>query len=136
MDLDQLSQEIIDDEGMETKLYKCTADKWTIGVGRNLEDVGISKEEALFLLRNDIYRVLKQLDTRWPKYKELSENRQRVVANMVFNLGIDGFMKFKNTIAMMEAGDFEGAADGMLNSKWAAQVPNRAERLAQRMREG
>jgi lysozyme len=136
VNLDLLEKELTRDEGKKAKPYKCTAGKTTIGIGRNLDDVGLSEEEIRFLFKNDIARVCADLDKRLPWWKSLSEARQRVLANMAFNLGIEGLLGFKNTLAKMQAGDYVGAAGGMRASLWARQVGARAERLAQMMEAG
>jgi lysozyme len=136
MDFAKLKEELIRDEGMKLKVYKCSAGKNTIGIGRNLDDVGISASEATYLLQHDIDRVIAELNLRLPWWATQSENRQRVICNMAFNLGIDGLLKFKNTLALMQAGKYEDAAREMLNSRWANQVGSRAKRLAKMMAEG
>jgi lysozyme len=134
--MDTLLAELRRDEGVRLKPYRCTAGKLTIGVGRNLDDVGISSDEADALLRNDVARVCSDLDARIPWWRGLDEVRQRVLVNMGFNLGISGLLGFKNTLRAVETGDYLGAAQGMLASKWAKQVGPRAERLALMMRDG
>ena len=134
MNLQQMKAELIRDEGLKLKPYRDTVAKLTIGVGRNLDDVGISEAEAAFLLESDIARTSKALDAALPWWTTLSEERQRVLLNMAFNMGIQGLLGFKNTLAAIQAGKFEDAANGMLASKWAGQVGNRAQRLAQMMR--
>jgi lysozyme len=134
--MDALISELRRDEGVRLKPYRCTAGKLTIGVGRNLDDVGITPEEADHLLRNDVARVCADLDARLPWWRGLDEVRQRVLVNMGFNLGIAGLLGFKNTLRSVETGDYLGAAQGMLSSKWAHQVGPRAERLALMMRDG
>jgi lysozyme len=136
MKLDLLKEELIRDEGLKLKVYKCTAGKNSIGVGRNLDDVGISASEAAYLLQHDIDRVIAELNIRLPWWASQSENRQRVLANMAFQMGTDGLLKFKGTLALMQAGKYDDAAKEMLNSKWARQTPNRAKRLAKMMAEG
>lgn len=136
MNLAQLERELAIDEGKKAKPYKCTAGKLTIGVGRNLDDVGLSDDEIAYLLRNDINRVCADLDRELPWWRQMSDARQRCAANMVFNLGIGGLLKFKNTLAAMKSGDYKGAAAGMRNSLWAKQVGARAERLAKMMEAG
>lgn len=131
-----LMQQLITDEALKLKPYKCTANKLTIGVGRNLDDRGITKEEAMYLLNNDIDLVCDQLDKYIPWWRDLSDVRQQVLANMAFNLGIKGLLGFKNTLAKIKAGDYAGAADNMLASLWARQVGNRAKRLAELMKKG
>jgi lysozyme len=123
------------DEGVRLFPYKDTVGKWTIGVGRNLDDVGISLDEAEYLLRNDIRKV--EADARkYPWYAGLNDARKAVVLSMIFNMGAEGFAGFKNTIASIAAGNYEDAASRMLRSKWSSQVGNRAVRLAAMMRTG
>jgi lysozyme len=136
MNTERLVVELTRDEGLRLKPYKCTAGKTTIGIGRNLDDVGITRAEAEALCRNDVARVEAELDARLPWWRGLGEVRQRVIANMAFNLGTDGLLKFKNTLRHVEAGEYLAAAQGMLASKWATQVGPRAVRLAQMMRDG
>jgi lysozyme len=136
MNADLLIRELVRDEDLRQKPYRCTAGKLTIGIGRNLDDVGISVDEAYFLARNDVAKVVVQLDHELPWWKDLDETRQRVLANMAFNLGINGLLGFKNTLANIQAGRYLEAAQGMLASKWAKQVGPRAERLALMMRDG
>lgn len=136
MNLSILKLELIRDEGCRLKPYRCTAGKLTIGVGRNLDDVGISNAEAGFLLDNDIKRTTDELDAKWPKWRELDDVRQRVVVNMAFNLGVKRFLGFTKTLAAIGSGDYEEAAKQMLDSQWAKQVGERADRLAKMMRTG
>ncbi len=130
-----IEEQLILHEGLKLKPYRCTAGKLTIGVGRNLDDKGISREEALFLLRNDIHEVMDALEKHeW--YLALDPIRQKVVIDMAYNLGVGGLLKFRKMIAALEYGDYEGAADQMLDSRWAEQVGMRATRLAEMMRSG
>jgi len=131
-----MKDELIRDEGLKLKPYRCTAGKLTIGVGRNLDDVGISAGEAMALLDHDIERVIIQLNYHFPWWSELSDARQRVLLNMAFNLGIEGLIKFRNTLALIQDGKYRDAAKAMLDSRWATQVGNRARRLAKMMEEG
>lgn len=140
---------LIKHEGLRLKPYRCTAGKWTIGVGRNLEDVGIAREEAIFLLKdvgithrgamllldNDIERTIKECRT-FPWFEQLDNVRQAVVASMVFNLGLSKFRQFKKTIAALEAGDYDTAADEMVLSSWFNQVGKRGPELVEMMRTG
>jgi lysozyme len=127
---------LVRDEGLRLKPYRCTAGKLTIGVGRNLDDMGITEDEARLLLRNDIARVEAECRREFPWFGALDEVREAVVLNMVFNLGITKFKGFVNTIADISAGNYESAASRMLQSLWARQVGNRALRLAEMMRTG
>lgn len=133
MDVDKLKDQLILHEGLELKSYTCSAGYITLGVGRNVEELGITEEEARYLLDNDILRVSKELDTAIPWWREMSEVRQRVVVDMVFNLGISRFLNFKLAISAMLNQDWEEAAAQMLDSKWADQVGQRSHRLAKAM---
>lgn len=132
----ELKERIIRHEGLRLKPYRCTAGKLTIGVGRNIEDNGISKEEADFMLMNDIAQCYKELQTNFPWSKDLSPRRQGVLVEMIFNLGIARFSKFKNMLSACQFGDFEKAASEALNSSWHTQVGKRAETLANILKEG
>ncbi len=123
-------------EGERLKPYRCTAGKLTIGVGRNLEDRGITREESAMLLANDIAAEERELLRALPWVAQLDEVRQRVLLDMSFNLGIVGLLGFKNTLATIRAGDYTKAAAMMLDSKWARQVGQRAERLSRMMATG
>lgn len=136
MKLDSLKSELIRDEDLKLKPYRDTEGKLTIGVGRNLDDVGLSNEEAHYLLENDIGRALSDLDRNMPWWRDLSENRQRALANMAFNLGWPRFANFKKMIAALGDDDYERAATEALDSKWAGQVGPRADRIAAMIREG
>jgi lysozyme len=135
MDIEALKNQLILHEGLKLEPYECTAGKLTIGVGRNIEDIGITEDEARYLLDNDILRVCDELDRNLPWWRDLSDARQRVLVDMVFNLGISRFMQFQNTIAAIESGDYETAASEMLDSRWSNQVGNRAKTLSRMMRE-
>ena len=123
-------------EGVKNTLYKCTSDKWTIGVGRNLEDVGLSEEEIDILLLNDIKRTKELMDDYIPWYNDLDEVRQEALINFVFNVGIGTAMKFKKAMAALEAHDYNTAAIEMLDSNWAKQVGSRAEEVTQMIKTG
>ncbi|MDN7676442.1 glycoside hydrolase family protein [Burkholderia oklahomensis] len=130
-----LIAELSRDEGRRLKPYLDTVGKTSIGVGRNLTDVGISDTECDVLLSNDVDRTIAWLDRNLPWWRSLNPVRQRVVVNMAFNMG-GRLLTFTNTLAAMKRGDYVAAADGMLASKWASQVGARATRLAAMMREG
>jgi lysozyme len=134
-DLATLQAELVRDEGERLKPYKDTVGKTTIGIGRNLEDVGISHDEALMLLANDIVRAELWLDRNLPWWRSLDPVRQRVLVNMAFNLG-GRLLSFKNTLKAVQAHDWHAAHDGMLDSLWARQVGARAKRLAYMMLTG
>jgi len=135
--LERMKEQLLRHEGLRLKPYRCTAGKLTIGIGRNLDDCGISQTEAYVLLENDIQNCERQLVDEIPEiYNPLDEVRKSVLLNMCFNLGIGGLLGFNNTLAFIAAGDWERAANGMFASKWAKQVGRRAIELSELMRKG
>lgn len=152
MNLPLLETELRRDEGVRYMPYLDTATppKRTVGVGHNL-DVSplpagwifpLSDAQVTQLLTRDISTTLAKLDSALSWWRQMDEVRQRVVANMCFNMGIGnastgkGLLGFKNTLAAMQRGSYAVAAAGMLNSKWATQVGARATRLASAMETG
>lgn len=133
---DQLRQDLIRDEGMRLRPYQCTGGKTSIGVGRNLDDVGITEPEAMQMLDNDIERCACELDERLPWWNQLGKSRRRALLNMTFNLGITRLMGFRRMLSALERGQWDKAADEALNSKWARQVGARADRIAALFRGG
>ena len=135
--MNRIKAQLFRHEGLKLKPYRCTAGKLTIGIGRNLDDRGISQKEAYAMLERDIQDCEQWLIDKIPEiYNNLDEVRQSVLLNMCFNLGIKGLLEFKNTLAFIDAGDWERAANGMLASKWAKQVGRRAIELSEMMRKG
>ena len=128
---------LIFDEGLRLKPYIDTVGKITIGVGRNLDDVGISKDEALYLLNNDIKRAKEDVKKVFGElFDELDSVRQAVLIDMMFNLGLPRFLTFKKFIQAVKEKDFIKASQEMLDSKWANQVKDRAKRLSFMMKTG
>jgi lysozyme len=129
--------QIIRHEGCVLTPYRCPAGKLTIGVGRNLEDRGITEAEAFYLLNNDILNSEQQLVKLIPEiYLSQTENRKVVLLNMAFNMGVYNLLKFKKMFAALKVKNFKKAAEEMLNSKWAKQVGYRANELAEIMENG
>ena len=151
-----LIDQLILHEGMELQVYKDHLGIDTIGVGRNLEDRGITDGElafmnmlktevyeqgiteahARFLLANDIDIVEKELSNAHPCISGIGDVRIRVLLDMGFNLGVPRLNKFKNMWKAVHNRDFSLAAVEMLDSRWASQVGQRAVRLANAMRDG
>jgi lysozyme len=127
---------LVDHEGMRRKPYRCTAGKLTIGVGRNLDDRGISPDEAMYMLANDIRDSRSELSAAFPWFDKLDEVRQAVLIDMCVNLGLSRLQGFRNTLSLIGVGKYEAAAQEMLNSKWAEQVGRRAQRLSRMMATG
>jgi lysozyme len=125
------------DEGERLKPYRCTAGKLTIGVGRNLEDVGITKEESDYLLANDISRVTVEITRHLPWALKLDDARFSVILSMVFQMGMGGVRNFRKFLNALQMGDYTKASIEMMDSKWAQHdSPARAKRLAEVMRTG
>ncbi len=122
------------DEGYRGRVYADTVGIKTIGYGRNLEGVGVSKDEAEVLFHNDLRRAFNACKRLIPVFPYLDDDRQGVLVNMAYNLGGASLGTFKDFLAALERLDFEKAADEMKSSKWYAQVGPRAERLVFRMR--
>jgi lysozyme len=134
-----LQRQLIADEGIRLYAYKDSLGYLTLGCGRLIDrrlGGGITMVEAMYLLDNDIDKCVRQLVGALPWFTALDAVRQTVLCNMCFNLGITRLLKFKNTLAAVERGDYEAAALGMMQSKWATQTGARAERLAKMMKTG
>ena len=126
-------------EGVEKYAYKCTADKVTIGVGRNIDKsggMGLSDDEIDYLLSNDIKRVSAELIRAFPWYSELDEVRKDAMIDMCFNMGLPRLSKFKNSLAAMANGDYDIAAIEFLDSNWAKQVGIRSITITDMIRSG
>lgn len=108
----------------------------TVGIGRNLEDRGLSDDEIDMLLANDVALVDDDIRRNFPWAQSLSPVRYRVLQQMCFNLGISRLKGFVRTLSAMRRGDYAAAAQGMRESLWARQVGARAARLAQMMERG
>ena len=126
---------LIAQEGMELKPYVDTVGKMTVGVGRNLADKGLSREEALMLLNNDIADAIEDVRHTFSCYDQLSHPRRLVLVSMAFNLGRERLSKFVRFIGAVHRGDWDNAAEELLDSKAAAQAPGRYKELARMMRD-
>ena len=124
--LDKIVDMLRRHEGLRLNPYHCSENKLTLGIGRNLEDRGITEEEALFLLNNDIKRVQEQLTKNWGVWRTLPEKARLVCIDMCFQMGITGFMSFRETRKLMELGKWLEASEEVLRSRYAIQTPNRA----------
>jgi len=126
LDFDLLKKRLVDFEGLEKKLYFCKTNHPTIGVGRELSKNGISEEEAMYLLDNDIHKVIEQLDKQWEVWRTFPDAAKYVCIDVAFNMGINTWMSFRKTRAYMELGEWEKAASEILDSKYSEQVGRRA----------
>ena len=137
MNLTKLEDQLIEHEGMRLDMYTDSVGIATIGIGRNLEHVGLRTEaEARYLLRSDILSIRAEIERSIPWIADLNDTRQRCLMDMAFNLGVSGLMKFEKTLQHIADGRYEAAAQEMLRSRWADQVGQRAMTLSQMMATG
>ncbi|TDV04698.1 glycoside hydrolase family protein [Paraburkholderia caballeronis] len=144
MNLDLLEAELRRDEGVFYRPYDDPLGVLSVGVGHNLQvaplpagwTYPLTDAQVDELLSADIAATLQQLDARLPWWRSLDEVRQRVLANMAFNLGIAGLLAFRKMLAAVQAGNWNTAAYEMRNSKWFSQVGDRAKRLYTAMKTG
>ena len=123
-------------EGLRLKPYHCTAGKLTVGYGRNLEDRGITNDEAEYMLRNDIELCYQELDCfSW--FRDLDQPRQYALVDLCFNMGLPSLLTFRKALAAMAEGLYDKAADEFLDSKWAKQVgESRSTKITEIIRTG
>ena len=121
-------------EGLRLTVYIDSVGKATIGIGRNLVDRGISREEAYYMLYNDINYFRSELQKKLPWFDSQPDDVKTVMIDMAFNLGIYGFLNFKNTLKHIQNKEYKLASEDMLNSLWAKQVGVRAIELADILR--
>ena len=107
----------------------------TIGYGRALNKRPLSDNEIEFLLDNDASETLEWCADNLNFWGDLSAMRQRAVANMVYQIGTSGFLKFHDTIAAIAKQDWLSAHDHILQSAFATQTPARAQRVASMIRD-
>lgn len=153
LDLDALRARLVHEEGIARRRedkpgrlfpYRDSRGIETIGVGRNLQDKGISEAEAMVLLENDIAEHLALLDKYLPWWREMNDVRQLVLADLAFNMGVGPtaehpngkLLTFKNTLGHMERGEYARAASGLASSVWAKQVGTRSDPLVAMMGSG
>lgn len=128
-------EKIANEEGFRRHMYKCPADKWTIGYGFNLEALKMPQEVADLWLNHIVVGILAKLSKHdW--FMRLTGDRIVPVADMAYQMGINGLLGFKGMIAALEAHDYETAANELLDSKYARQTPARAKRNADIIRTG
>jgi lysozyme len=126
----KISEMLIKHEGLRLFVYNDSLGIPTIGVGRNLKDRGITREEAMMMLENDIEDFTKQLSESLFWFDTQPEKVKMVLIDMAFNMGVGGLLTFHNTLEHIKNGDYVEASRDMLNSRWAVQVGVRALELA------
>ena len=117
-------------------LYKCPADKWTCGYGRNIQDRGISEEEALFMLQNDIEDCNEDLKKIFPKWLEFSGGRRVALRDVRFQHGAAGFRLYQKMISAVLRDDWNGASFHLLDSAYARKHIQRSNDNAELLRSG
>ena len=131
IDFKTLIERIAKNEGFRSKVYKCSEGVDTIGHGLTW----LTEEESLYILTGRISELHLKLLDKLDWYKDMPPEIQGVVIECCFQMGVNGWSKFKKAITCMEDSDWKGAADEMLDSRWAKQTSNRANRLADIVRE-
>jgi lysozyme len=123
-------------EGLRLKAYKDSEGRLTIGYGRDISDVGISEQEADYLLANSLDIAIEDAEAIFSNFSDLSDNRKAALVDMAYNLGrttLSSFIQFRQYI---ESEDWTNAATDMLNTLWSKQVGQRAQVLALMIRTG
>jgi len=143
MNIQQLRTELEYDEGCVYEIYKDHLGYLTFGIGHLItpkdvefemnEGTAVSIERVTEVFESDIQNVLSDCKSVFADLNDLPEEAQLIIANMMFNLGLTRFCKFKNMIKAINDKKWEKAASEMKDSLWYAQVTNRAERLIKRM---
>lgn len=139
-----LEQMLIRHEGLRLFPYRCPQGALTIGVGRNLDANGISKEEAMRMLGEDIRACERDLEQIFGSFNQVfgsyrrkdATTRVKALIDMRFQLGASGFRSFSSMIQAIKDKDWNRAADEALNSLWAQQTPERAREIAGMIRHG
>jgi lysozyme len=136
----ELTRQLKGDEDVKPQAYTDHLGFLTIGVGRLIDarkpGSGLRPAEIAFMLNNDIDDRIEQLTRRLPWFQDLDDARKAVLLNMSFQMGVEGLLGFKNTLKLVEQGNYESAAENMLKSLWAKQTPARAKRMADQMKTG
>lgn len=147
---EELKSVLEDHEGRKNRVYKCTAGKRTIGIGHNIDAKGLPDDIEAFLedegyITEDMIDELFLMDIKdaekdarklYPSFDSLSDRRKIALIDFVFNVGYGTAKTFLNTNKAINRGDWEKAAEGLLNSKYARQVGRRAEDIADMLTEG
>jgi lysozyme len=161
----ELLNQLEDDEGVRYTPYKCTEGYWTVGVGRNIESNPLTPDEQLSIFGKQVEGVEAQVDeinafpltddhvqllllrdvetaeegchASIPFFRKLSDPRKAGFINMAFQLGVNGLLKFKNSLAAAELEDWETCKAELEDSKWyQEQTPKRAERVIEQIYSG
>ena len=121
-------------EGRRTHPYRDQVGKLTIGVGRNLDDRGLSADEIDLLLANDIAIARAGCRALFPAFDGFNSKRKAGLISMAFNLGQTRLAGFRRMRAAINDGNWIGASNEALDSYWALQVGHRAQEIAALLR--
>ena len=122
-------------EGFRDKVYKDTLDIDTIGYGFAIKDLVLNEDICDIILERKLKSLIERVHKKFPFVEDLPEEAQEVVYEMCYQLGLRGFSKFKKSIQFLRLGNYKVCADELLDSRWARQTPNRAQRLSNIIRE-
>lgn len=128
---------------IELQIIEKHLDKLKLTFGYGFTD--ISEIEASAVLELKIKVKIKELEKREPFLNKLPLEKQAILVEMCFQMGVSGVLGFTDMWKALKAGDYVKASEAILDSKWARQMHeldmldgkdsvNRAERLAERMR--
>jgi len=140
MDRDLLMADLERDEGYRPLMYDdSTGRQWlpgakilgwpTIGIGWNVAVTPLSLERARIVLGWMVDDKLGPINAALPWLSGLTEPRQRAIANLAYNLGVTGLLKFDTFLSLMKSGRYEEAADDLENTAWWKQVGERGPRI-------
>lgn len=135
MDLERLNKMLIKHEGIRHSPYYCSEGYLTIGVGHNLDTNPLSYNVIMEILQEDIWLATRELK-KYEWWFNLDGVRKEALVDFMFNVGPKTFAKFKNMIRALSEGDYDKAADELLDSRYAKQVGKRAETIARLIRTG
>lgn len=124
--VNEIRDHIKEYEGFSALVYSCPSGYDTIGFGRNIEQKGITKQEAEYLLANDIQQCIKELKGIINRFDDLPDKAKLVLIDMCYNLGLSKLLNFENMLDAIDARDWEKAAEELLDSRYARQVKRRA----------
>ena len=133
--MDKLIQAVKLSEGFRDRVYKDTLDIDTIGYGFAIKDLVLDEDICDMILERKLKSLIKRVHKKFPFVEDLPEEAQEVVYEMCYQLGLRGFSKFKKSIQFLRLGNYKVCADELLDSRWARQTPNRAQRLSNIIRE-
>tara|TARA_Y100000310_G_C20031075_1_gene511822 strand:- start:42 stop:458 length:417 start_codon:yes stop_codon:yes gene_type:complete len=134
-DIKALIERLKINEGFRSTVYKDHLGFDTIGYGFAIKDLVLSEEISTLILTELVEKKLEYLKQRLDWFSDMPPEIQGVILEMTYQMGFSGFCKFKKTIAHMKDKHWKAAADEMLDSKWAKQTLNRANLLADIVRE-